>query len=200
MKVLTAAQMRDVDLRTIELGVPGIVLMENAGHRVVEFLQQRFSPLSEHRIVVLCGKGNNGGDGFVVARQIHTRIHPKALHVVFAGRPEELRGDAAENYRMLAACRCPVQASISPDMRVATIVVDALLGTGLSGPARGPMLDLIREINTGFPLAKTVALDIPSGLQSDTPTVTGDAVRAQCSRPRWQSSSMRSSASPINSK
>ena len=70
MKVLTAAQMREVDRLTIERGIPGVVLMENAGQRVVEFLATRFAPLSTQRITVICGKGNNGGDGMVVARQL----------------------------------------------------------------------------------------------------------------------------------
>ena len=74
MKVLTAAEMREVDRRTIEMGIPGIVLMENAGLRVVEFLAERFAPLDAQRVLVLCGKGNNGGDGLVIARQIHTRF------------------------------------------------------------------------------------------------------------------------------
>ncbi|MCW5981262.1 MAG: NAD(P)H-hydrate dehydratase [Bryobacteraceae bacterium] len=178
MKVLTAAQMRDIDLRTMELGIPGIVLMENAGHRVVEFLDEKFAPLAAQRIVVLCGKGNNGGDGFVVARQLHTRFRPQALHVVFAGNPDELKAEAAENFRMLEACRCPVTRALTPEMRLATIVIDALLGTGLTGPVRGPMLDLIREINTGFPLARIVAVDMPSGLPSDSAEVSGEAVRA----------------------
>ncbi len=73
-KVLTASEMQAVDRQTTERGIPGIVLMENAGHRVVEFLQKRFPPLSQHRIVVICGKGNNGGDGLVIARQLHTRF------------------------------------------------------------------------------------------------------------------------------
>jgi len=178
MKVLTAAQMRAVDERTIELGIPGLILMENAGHRVVELLAEKFSPLAAQRILVLCGKGNNGGDGFVVARQLYTRLRPKALWVVLAGRPEELRGDAEANFRMLRAAGCPVFDAITAEMRAATIVVDALLGTGLTGPARGPMLELIREINTGFPQAKVVAVDIPSGLGSDTGEVLGEAVRA----------------------
>src|SRR5450432_1511251 len=101
MKVLTAAEMREVDRRTVELGIPGIVLMENAGHRVAEFLAERFAPLSEQRIVVLCGKGNNGGDGLVVARQLYTRFRPQTLHVLLAGDPGEMKGDAAANYRML---------------------------------------------------------------------------------------------------
>ena len=178
MKVLTAAQMREVDRRTVESGIPDLVLMENAGHRVVELLQEKFSPLSRHRVVVLCGKGNNGGDGLVVARQLHTRLCPKTLDVVFAGREEELTGNAAANFRMLVACGCPIAKAITPEMRSATILIDALLGTGLSGPARGQMLDLIREINTGFPNAQVVAVDIPSGLASDSAIPLGEAVRA----------------------
>ena len=178
MKVLTAAQMREVDRRTMEMGIPGLVLMENAGSRVVEFLAETFGPLGEHRIVILCGRGNNGGDGMVVARQLHTRVRPRALEVVLAGDPAELKGEAAENYRMLGVCGCPVQPAITLEMRQATIVLDALLGTGLKGPATGRMLELIREINTGFPQAKVVAVDIPSGLDSDAPSSPGESVRA----------------------
>ena len=148
MKILTADEMREIDRKTAEqYGTPSIVLMENAGHRVVEFLQETFSPLGEHRVVILCGKGNNGGDGLVVARQLHTRVKPARLDVVLAADPAELRGDAAVNYRMLQACGCPVSREIAPPMREATILVDALLGTGLKGPASGEMVQLIREIN-----------------------------------------------------
>ena len=74
MKILTAAQMREVDRRTTaERGIPSLILMENAGARVFEFLAHQFGPLARHRIAVVCGKGNNGGDGLVVARQLHTR-------------------------------------------------------------------------------------------------------------------------------
>ena len=178
MKVLTAAQMREVDRRTMEMGIPGLVLMENAGHRVVEFLEEQFLPLSSHRIVVLCGKGNNGGDGLVAARQLHTRVRPRSLDVVLSADPSELRGDAAANFRMLEACGCQWTCEIAPAMREATIVLDALLGTGLQGPAKGRMLELIREINAGFPRAKIVAVDIPSGLASDSGALLGEAVKA----------------------
>src|SRR5262249_43523171 len=114
MKVLTAAEMRAVDQRTQEMGIPGIVLMENAGHRVVEFLEKRFAPLARQRIVVLCGKGNNGGDGLVIARQLYTRIRPAALHVVLLADAGELKGDAAVNRSMLEACGCPVFNQIPP--------------------------------------------------------------------------------------
>ncbi|HXN46872.1 MAG TPA: NAD(P)H-hydrate epimerase, partial [Bryobacteraceae bacterium] len=154
MKVLTAAQMREVDRRTIEVGIPAIVLMENAGHRVVEFLAETFAPLASQRIVVLCGKGNNGGDGMVVARQLWTRLRPRSLSVVLAAAPGELKDDALANYRMLQACGCPVVREIPTEIRTATIVIDALLGTGLKGAVVGPMLDWVREVNAGFPLAK----------------------------------------------
>jgi ADP-dependent NAD(P)H-hydrate dehydratase / NAD(P)H-hydrate epimerase len=178
MKVLTAAQMREIDRRTQELGIPGLILMENAGHRVVEFLEEAFAPLASHRIAVLCGKGNNGGDGLVVARQLFTRVRPQALDVLVAADPAAMRGDAAANYRMLQACGCPVVNEITPRMRTATLVVDALLGTGLNGAASGRMLELIREINTGFPLAKVVAVDLPSGLASDSGQPLGESARA----------------------
>jgi hydroxyethylthiazole kinase-like uncharacterized protein yjeF len=178
MKILTAAAMREVDRLTIEAGIPGIVLMENAAHRVVEFLERRFAPLSEHRIVVLCGKGNNGGDGLAIARQLHTHINPAALHVVLIAEPESLQGDAAANLRMLQACGCPLLRATPPDARMATLVIDALLGTGISGPAHGAILDAIREINHGFPLAKVVAVDIPSGMDSDSGTSGGEFARA----------------------
>jgi len=178
MKVLTAEQMRAVDRRTIEMGMPGLVLMENAGARVVELMAEKFAPLAEQRVVVLCGKGNNGGDGMVVARQLFTRFQPRALHVVLLASPEDLKGDAAHNYRMLEVCGCPVTREIPAEARLATLVVDALLGTGISGPATGAMLDAIGEINTGFPLAQVVAVDIPSGMPSDSAESAGEQARA----------------------
>ncbi len=180
MKVLTAAQMREVDRRTIEMGIPGLVLMENAGHRVVELLAEKFAPLGAQRVVILCGKGNNGGDGLVVARQLFNRpgLRPVSLHVILLAAPEDLKGDAALNYRMLQVCGCPVMREIPADARLATIVVDALLGTGAQGAATGAMLDAIGEINRGFPLAKVVAVDIPSGMASDTGDASGEQARA----------------------
>src|SRR5580658_6952147 len=163
MKVLTAAQMREIDRRTAELGIPNIILMENAGCRVVEFLERQYAPLAKQRIVVVCGKGNNGGDGLVVARQLFTRIKPNYLRVVLAADPDELRGDVLANYKMLAAVGCPMSFEITPEMRTASLVVDAVLGTGFEGPARGNAAELIDAINGSFPLADVVAVDVPSG-------------------------------------
>lgn len=138
MKVLTTGQMREADRLTIESGVPAAVLMENAGRGVVEVLEREFAPLAAQRVVVYCGKGNNGGDGQVVARLLRDRGVP--VEVVLAGHPEK------------------------PKLPSPTIVVDALLGTGFRGPVREPYSDLIRAINEDFPAAKVVAVDIPSAM------------------------------------
>jgi NAD(P)H-hydrate epimerase len=178
MKVLTAAQMGAVDKATVEAGIPGIVLMENAAHRCVEFLAERFGPLPQQRIAVVCGKGNNGGDGLAIARQLFTRFHPRELWVVLIADPKELRGDAAANYTMLTAAGLQVYHDFGTEMRTASLVVDAVLGTGLNGAARGAALDAIRQINDGFPLAKVFAVDIPSGLAGDAGAIPGEYVRA----------------------
>ncbi len=178
MKILTAAEMREVDRLTIERGIPGLILMENAGSRVVDFLRETFAPLEDHHIVVVCGKGNNGGDGFVIARQLFTRNLCRELTVLELFDPATLTGDAAANRRMLEVCGCPVARELKNEANFATIVIDAVLGTGLSGPAKSPSLDGIRLINDRFPLAKKVAVDIPSGLPSDEANPTGEFVRA----------------------
>jgi NAD(P)H-hydrate epimerase len=178
MKVLTAAEMRDVDRRTIEMGIPGIVLMENAGMRVVEFLAERFAPLDEQRVLVLCGKGNNGGDGMVIARQIHTRFPRCQLTVVLLADPEDLHGDARVNYAMLRTCAIPIYRKLPEPPCDATVVVDALLGTGISGPAAGPIEEAIRYTWEPSQTAKVVAVDIPSGMSSDSGESAGKVARA----------------------
>jgi ADP-dependent NAD(P)H-hydrate dehydratase / NAD(P)H-hydrate epimerase len=177
VKVLTAAEMREVDRLTIEGGIPGLILMENAGSRLVDVLISQFAPLREQRVLVACGKGNNGGDGFVVARQLFTRRLSQNVLVVHLFEPAELTGDALINWQALVACGCPVQYGFSEQAFTATLVIDAVLGTGLKGPATGPSLDAIRSINTHFPFAQKVAVDIPSGLSSDETTEHGDFVK-----------------------
>src|SRR6185437_8252421 len=98
MKILTAEQMREVDRRTVEDGVPSIALMENAAHRVVEELVREFDPIDRQSIVILCGKGNNGGDGLAIARLLH-EYNVGRLRVVLSADPSEFTGDAAENLK-----------------------------------------------------------------------------------------------------
>ena len=175
--------MNEIDRRTIESGIPGVVLMENAAHRVVELLVDKFSPLHDRRIVVFCGRGNNGGDGFAIARQLWTRFRPKSIHVILTAPAGDLNRDAAANYKMLKACGCPNVVpgplrDVPPETRFADLVIDAVLGTGVNGAAQGVPLDAIRQINTQFPLAKVVAVDVPSGLSCDTGDKLGEFVRA----------------------
>jgi ADP-dependent NAD(P)H-hydrate dehydratase / NAD(P)H-hydrate epimerase len=176
MKILTAAEMREADRRTIEAGIPGIVLMENAAYRVVEFLAAKFAPLEEQRIAVFCGKGNNGGDGLAIARQIHVRFPRAALRVELFCDAAELAGDAAANYKMLQAAEGFRQ---DERARNATVVIDGLLGTGITGPAKGRALDGIRQINAlAAQGAKVVAVDLPSGMPSDTGEAAGEFAHA----------------------
>jgi len=170
MKVLTAAQMREFDRRTVGFGIPELVLMENAGCRVAEFLKARFAPLARRRIVVICGKGNNGGDGLVLARQLWMRGEMASLDVVLPWPEDGLSPCAAVNYRLAKEHGVRVHGGIEPELRAADLVIDAVLGTGLRGPASGAALDLIREINRGFPRADVVAVDIPSGLGGEEHT------------------------------
>jgi hydroxyethylthiazole kinase-like uncharacterized protein yjeF len=173
VKVLTAAEMREVDRLTIEAGIPGLILMENAGSRVVDVLMAQFD-LEEQRVVVVCGKGNNGGDGFVVARQLFTRRLCREVLAVHLFEPSELTGDARTNWHALIGSGCPAQLGFPASAFTATLVIDAVLGTGLKGPATGPALDAIRVINTSFPFARKVAVDIPSGQPTDETAQTGD--------------------------
>src|SRR5712692_2742446 len=171
MKVLTAEQMREADRLTTErFGVPSLELMENAGTRVVEALEGEFADLRARKVVVLCGKGNNGGDGFVVARLLNERgAHPSVF--LFAA-PEAVRGDAAVNLKRWQEARAA--------LAEAGLVVDALLGTGLSGPAEGLLAAVIGDVNRLPRRARIIAVDTPSGLPSGTEDFGGPVVRAHC--------------------
>jgi len=177
MNILTAAQMRDLDRRTIQAGIPELILMENAAHRLLEALHKHFPPLAHQRITILCGKGNNGGDGLALARLLAITTRPAALHVALTDPPAP-NTSAAAQLDMLRAHNIPVETEITPAMRHATLVVDALLGTGTHGPARGRPAAWITEINHGFPLARVAAVDIPSGLDSDQPSTQTPYARA----------------------
>lgn len=185
MKVLTAAQLREADRLTTErFGIPSLQLMENAGTRVVEFLQAQFEDLPKPRVVILCGKGNNGGDGLAVARLLKRQ---GGNPVVFLfSPPEAVKGDAAVNLKRWQEAsgelRVVVDASewevAKAALAAADIVVDALLGTGLSGPVEGLLRAVIEDVNKRPGKVCVVAVDIPSGLPSDTTTGGGPVIRA----------------------
>lgn len=184
MKILTAAQMQRIDrLTTDRFGVPSLTLMENAGRGVVEFLTERFGPLNTQNITIVCGRGNNGGDGLVVARLLRAQgLKPR---VALLAAPESLKGDAARNYERLAAEGAPEFAvdsaawqALKKTLVGTTLLVDAVLGTGLTRPVEGFLGEVVRDLNVVFPGARVVAIDLPSGINADSGELMGDSVRA----------------------
>lgn len=179
LPVLTAAQMREADRRTIEGGVPGAVLMDQAGAAVARVVRERYP--APRRIAVLCGKGNNGGDGFVAARHLRDR-QPE---VFLVGRRADVTGDAAAHLERLDAAGIAVREvaddaawrAAREEVGHAGLVIDALLGTGLREGASGLTGRVIEEV-ARWVSAPIVAVDIASGLSSDTGEVPGPALRA----------------------
>lgn len=176
-RVLSAAEMREADRATIEdRGVDSLVLMESAAAAVTRSIAAMSRRLSEEKIVVLCGKGNNGGDGLAVARQL-LLLHPALdLHVALLAAPESLSPDALANWRMLEAQDFRASAvptlgewsALLPAVSDATLIVDAILGTGIKGAPRGLAAHVIGDVNASFRSAKIIAVDMPSGLPSDS--------------------------------
>jgi len=164
MKIVTAAEMREIDRVTSEkYGVPSLTLMENAGAAVAEHVRAS----SDGKVIVLCGKGNNGGDGFVAARLLHEKKTP--VQVVLLADPAELKGDAAVMYSKLPIPAIIIRSSEELKSRKAElsadIYVDAILGTGFKPPVTGVYADAIAMMNESE--AKVVAVDIPSGADAD---------------------------------
>jgi len=171
----STAQVRALDAYAIEtLGVPGYTLMKRAGEAALRYLRTRF-PVA-HRIVIVCGAGNNGGDGYVLARFAHAA--GLTVTTLAATSPDSLRGDARQAYEDLRASGVPVQPYAPERFADGELIVDALLGTGLRGPARAEVARIISDINgSGRPV---LAVDVPSGLDSDTGVPLGESVRADC--------------------
>lgn len=191
MKALTAAEMREVDRLTAErCGISSLQLMENAGTRFLEFLRACYDDMAARRTAVLCGKGNNGGDGFVVARHLQEKGLKPSVYL-FA-KQEAVRGDAAENLERLEKSGVTVQKitglaewdAVRPQVAKSYVIVDALLGTGLKGKAEGLLASVIEDVNrisrnaTSLRPEAIVAVDIPSGLPSDGEPSEGPVIRA----------------------
>jgi ADP-dependent NAD(P)H-hydrate dehydratase / NAD(P)H-hydrate epimerase len=171
MKITTAAEMRDIDRATTEhFGVASLTLMENAGSAVAQFILQNYP--GPNRVVVVCGKGNNGGDGFVVARKLHRA--GRVVEVLLLARQSGLKGDALIMYERLplrpVEVNSPAELEAEEARCVANsdLIVDAILGTGFRPPVAGLYADAIAAINrSGKPI---IAVDIPSGADSDAMT------------------------------
>ena len=183
IRSLSRADVREVDRAAIEdCGVPGVVLMENAGAGVARLLE---SLGITGPVAIACGKGNNGGDGFVIARHLDVAGHPVKL--LLACRPDEVRGDAAVNLAVATRSGLALETLAEADQATwersltgAAWIVDALLGTGASGAPTGTIAAAIEAINAtrrgGGP--RVLAVDLPSGLDCDTGTAPGACVRA----------------------
>jgi NAD(P)H-hydrate epimerase len=175
--------MRELDRLAIETyGIPGVVLMENAGAQVARILWQEYPDLQAYRVAVLCGHGNNGGDGFVIARYLHNM--GVAVSVFLMGEPSNIRGDAGAHLNMLQRVGVtpePVRTSeaaqaVGARLADYDILLDALLGTGLRAEVSGAFQLIIAAMNAaGRPI---LAVDIPSGLSADTGVLLGQPVRA----------------------
>jgi len=182
--VFTADEMRRVDQRAIrELGIPGPTLMENAGRgaaeRILAALPGLGLPRRGARVVIVCGKGGNGGDGFVVAR--HLKRAGQRVQVFLVASPDDVRGDAALKYREMErrGIRAHVvrdDAALERALAGADLAVDALLGTGARGAPAPPIARAIERINARG--RAVVALDIPSGLSADGAAPDGPVIRA----------------------
>jgi len=181
MKLSTAAQMRELDRQTIEeYGLPGRVLMENAGRAVTGAVEEVLGEVGGGPVVVVAGKGNNGGDGFVAARWLHEAGRP--VEVCLLPAANELSGNAAANCAMAQKIGVTVHeradaAVLAERLAGAAVIVDGVLGTGVCGEVRGSAREAIEAVTAAS--APVVAIDIPSGVDADTGAILGEAVRAR---------------------
>jgi NAD(P)H-hydrate epimerase len=183
MRVLNTAQMREADRRTIEdIGIPSLVLMENAGRQAVAAIEAIHGDLLEQQVAVLCGRGNNGGDGFVVARTLAQRGVDVAVFLI--GRVADVRGDARINLEILGRLGLTVVEIADSqawelhfsEVGDCSLIVDAIFGTGLNSPISGYIESVVTDVNaSGIPV---VAIDLPSGLSADSPDPIGPSIEA----------------------
>lgn len=191
MKALTAAEMREVDRLTTERqGIPSLQLMENAGTQFFDFLRAYYDELAVSRAAILCGKGNNGGDGFVVARLLQEKGLKPQVYIL--AESKGVRGDAAKNLARLRHSGAKIQEitarsqweQVRGEIAKSRVIVDALLGTGLKGKVEGFLASVIEDVNkisrnaSSFRPEAVVGVDTPSGLPSDGEPTDGPVIRA----------------------
>lgn len=178
MKVVTAAEMQGIDRETIyEIGIPSLVLMERAGLVCVSKIKEIFG---RKKIVVISGSGNNGGDGLVIARNLHNEGWD--VRVFLTTKPENLKNDALSQYKLstrFGVSISPIEEFLtnhSSILSVDSLIVDAVLGTGLKNEVSGLLSDLFRLINKSK--IPVISVDIPSGISSDNGQIMGEAIKA----------------------
>jgi NAD(P)H-hydrate epimerase len=175
-RVFSCQEIRALDKQAIEnIGIPGMVLMENAGLAVAQFLE---AYLENEKVVICCGKGNNAGDGLVVAR--HLWNHGFDVEVLLFELPEYFSQDTLTNYQIAKNCQVPMhqvkEGMLKNVLFAADWIVDALFGTGLQGGLQRPYHEIVSAINQMD--AKVLSIDVPSGLNADTGQADGACVKA----------------------
>jgi NAD(P)H-hydrate epimerase len=183
MRVVRAAEIQEMDRLTIqELGIPGAVLMENAARGASRIFLEHFAPIGDTHVVILCGRGNNGGDGYVMARYLQEA--GLRITVVILSESKRVSGDALINLEIIRNMGLEILEAPDADgwvklnqtMRDCDLIIDGILGTGLDSDVRGFFAKVIEEVNSlGKPI---MAIDIPSGLNADTGQIMGAAIRA----------------------
>ena len=183
MRILNTQQMREADRQTIdEIGLPSIVLMENAGRQAVAAMEAAFDDLASSKVGVLCGRGNNGGDGFVVARTLAQRGIEATVFLL--GSVADVRGDARTNLEILGRVGLTVVEVTTAqewelhfsEISECDLIVDAIVGTGFHGPLTGLLETVVADVNElGVPV---VAIDLPTGVSADSHELDGEAIEA----------------------
>src|SRR5581483_4737299 len=171
----STAQVRAVDAHAIQaLGIPGYTLMKRAGEAALRYMRARWP--TAHKVVIVCGGGNNGGDGYVLGR--FAQAAGLTVSVLAATPPEALKGDARQAFEDLKASGGSIRPFAAQHLKDGDVVVDAILGTGLHGGVREDFAEQIRAVNASR--RPIFALDVPSGLNSDTGVPLGETIRADC--------------------
>jgi len=177
MYVLTRNQVRAVDRISMEqFQIPGVVLMENAARGSVEVARGMLDADAGQDVLILCGGGNNGGDGFAIARYLHNQGHH--ITIGLCADPAKYKGDALINWQIVQAMkiRCLSYQAAFDAVKNPRLIIDAIFGTGLSEPAKPPFEEIVRKV--AATRAGILAIDVPSGLDCDTGIPLGAAIRA----------------------
>ncbi len=182
MRLVYAEEMQALDRYTIEeMGIPGEILMENAGRGIAELIWSRLAPKAQKGTLIVCGPGNNGGDGFVIARHLAQKNIP--VKVITLVPPEKYKGEAALNLQILKRIGLPLIELTESDLdslpfllKHFGLIVDAIFGTGLKRPVSGFLARVVEILNSSDVFI--LAVDMPSGLSADTGHPLGLAVKA----------------------
>lgn len=183
-KAFSAREIQKLDEIAVQkIGIPSIALMENAGRSVAQEVLRHLKRFSQKHVSIICGLGNNGGDGFVCAR--HLINHNVRIKIFLIGNPDHLKNDAALNYKILRNLKIPIHVidstvslkTLDVYLKKSKIVVDAIFGVGLNRVITGPFKTVIEKINSAK--AYVISVDVPSGLDATIGKIYGVCIRAK---------------------